>query len=209
MSRAQGHYKNCLDPADCWCKVRRISYVLYIAGAIIVIQTAAGLFSGSIALLSDAGHTAFDSAGTIVVLIAALFVQFGSSAKKADNRAFFLNILLLFFAVGFIMYEAIDRLVENERAIVSWVMIIAGFIGGTGNFIQRSILERAAEEHKDDAHESLSFHYLTDIGTSAGVVVGGIAIYMTGYSVIDPILSLGIALWILWGTIKLIRNRVV
>ncbi|MBI2108720.1 MAG: cation diffusion facilitator family transporter [Parcubacteria group bacterium] len=204
----RGHYKDCsTDPADCWCKVRRYSHVLVVAGIIIAIQVFAGWFSGSIALLSDAGHTAFDSTGTIVVLIAALFVRFGSSAKRADNKAFFLNILLLFFAVGFITYEAIDRLFGNERAIVSWVMIIAGFIGGIGNFIQHSILEGAAEEHKDRAHKSQSFHYLTDIVTSAGVVVGGIAIYMTGYSVIDPILSLGIASWILWGTIKLIRNR--
>ncbi|MBI4120633.1 MAG: cation transporter [Parcubacteria group bacterium] len=197
-----GHYADCSGPARCWCEVRRLSLVLALTVAILVLEILGGWYSGSLSLLADAGHVFGDGTAIMVAIIAATLVRFRAKTERVIEAAFRINIGLLFLLAGCIAFEALLRL-GNPEAIVSPVMVIVAFLGGVGNFFQHRILERAADEHKHKGHRALSLHVLSDLWQSAAVVLGGIALWAGGPVIIDPLLSLGIAAWIVYQGIQL------
>ncbi len=201
----RGHYKNCLDPADCWCEVKRLSNVFIVTGAILVLEIVGAIISRSLGLWADAVHVFGDSAAITVTLIAVVIFKLGIRGNEVRDTASRINIGLLFLMAGWIAFEAIERF-QNPKDITSEIMIVVAFIGGVGNVIQHVILERAATEHKHRAHRTLSLHVLWDLWQSIGVVVGGILILWSGFVWIDPLLSLGIAVGIVWCAIKLILD---
>ncbi|MCH7529603.1 cation transporter [Patescibacteria group bacterium] len=201
----KGHFINCPDPTDCWCEVRRLSRVLWITLAILIFEIIGAIVSNSLALFADAGHVFGDSTAIVVTLLAAVLVRFGAQAKRVRNVAFWINIGLLFLIVIWIVFEAIKRF-ENPNEIISSVMIVVAFIGGVGNYWQHHVLEGAASEHKHHAHRALSFHVISDLIQSVVVVIGGILIWISGWILIDPLLSIGIACWIVYRTFQLVFN---
>ena len=200
-----GHYEDCLDPTDCWCEVKRLFRVLWVTLLILILEIGGGLYSGSLALLADAGHVFGDSTAIVVNIIAALLVKFNARTKRVRDAAFRINIGLLFLVAGWIMFEAIERL-ENPGEVLGPVMVVVAFMGGVGNFIQQRILAAAAAEHKHHAHRALSLHVLSDLMQSVAVVIGGIIIWIGGWNFIDPVLSIGIAAWIVYQAIRLSLN---
>ena len=202
-----GHYKSCLDPADCWCGPRRYSHLLFIAAIVVGIQVVPGLYFEILSLVADGGHTATHGAGYFVALIAAVLMRLGLDKKKIDTKASYIVIGLLFLAAFSIVYEATSRLFYSEKEIVGWIMALGGFIGFVGNHIERHILKHTADEHKDKTHESLSFHVITDRALSVIVCAGGILNHFTGWTSVDPWASLIIACWIFLGAINLMRKQ--
>ena len=198
----KGHYSNCFDPTDCWCEVRRLSKVLWITFGILLLEIIGGVISNSLALYADAGHVFGDSTAIIVTLIAAVLIKFGSHTQNVRNTAFWINIGLLFLIAGWVMFEAIERF-QKPHEIMGPVLVGAAFLGGLGNWWQHAVLEGAADEHKHHAHHALSFHIISDLMQSIVVVIGGIVIWVSGWFVIDPILSVGIACWIIYRAVQL------
>ncbi|MDP3726572.1 MAG: cation diffusion facilitator family transporter [bacterium] len=188
-----GHYKNCPDPTDCWCEVKRLSWVFGVTGAILVFEIIGGMVSRSLALWADAVHVFGDSAAIMVTLIAAVLIKLNIRTHDAQETASRINIGLLFLMTGWIAFEAIERF-QNPKDIANGAMIIFAFIGGVGNASQHLILKHAAAEHKHRAHQALTLHIISDFWQSVGVVVGGILIWWSGFLWIDPLISLGIAI---------------
>lgn len=201
-----GHYRSCPDPADCWCKVRRYSHVLIIASIIVAVQVSVGLYFDIVSLVSDGGHTATHSAAYFVALIAAILAVCGFNGKKTDRIASLIVIGFLFLSVPWIVFEAMDRLMGNEKHIVGWIMALGGIFGFIGNHIEHRILENAADEHKDHTHKGTIFHVKTDRALSCAVFVGGVTNHFTGWTFIDPVVSLLIAAWIFVGAVDLVRQ---
>ena len=201
-----GHYNSCPDPHDCWCKVRRYSLVLAVVGIVVAVQVSTGLYFEIISLVADGGHSTTHSAAYFVALVAAVLIKFGSDHRKTDRRASYIIIGLLFLTAFWIVFEAADRLFNNQKEIVGWIMSLGGLFGFIGNHIEHRILKNAPDEHKDHAHEGMMFHVVTDRALSALVCVGGIINEFTGSTFIDPAVSLVISCWIFWGAIKLARK---
>jgi len=202
----QGHYKNCLDPTVCWCEVRGISKVLLIALVIVAVQITAGTISGSLALLADAGHTAMDSVAYSVVLIATILIRFGTYTSRVRDVAFYINIGLLFLVVVWILIQAVKHF--NEPGEVGGALMILGAaIGGCLNYIQHKVLQGVPDVYKNDSHESNSLHVLQDMGTSIGVVLGGIIIVAGGPTIVDPLLSVVVAVLTFYGITRLLYKR--
>lgn len=201
-----GHYTSCPDPADCWCKVRRYFHVLFIVGVIVAVQVATGLYFEIISLVADGGHTATHSAVYSVALIAAILTKFGSDGRTTDKKASCIILGLLFLTVFFIVFEATDRLLSHQKEIVGWIMALGGLFGFIGNQIEYRILKNAPHEHKDHTHASATFHVVTDRALSAVVCGGGVINHFTGWTFIDPAVSLLLACWIFVGAIKLARK---
>ena len=197
-----GHHKDCPDPTDCWCEVKRLAWVLGVTFLILVFELAGGWLSGSLALLADAGHVFSDSAAIVVTLITAVLVRIGTNTKRVRDAAFRINIGLLFLVAGWIAFEAIERF-QNFGEILSPVMVTFALVGSAGNYWQHYLLKGAAEEHKHHVHRALSLHVISDFVQSGAVVAGGIAIWASGWVIIDPILSIGIAVWIVLRAIQL------
>lgn len=174
----------------------------------IVVEVVYGLFSGSMALLADAGHNLSDVLGLAVAWAGAALTKrppnkrftygFGGSSILAA----LLNGLFLLVACGAIAWEAIGRFNEPGE-IASMTVIIVASIGIVINFATAMLFIRGQKE--DINIRGAFLHMMADAGVSAGVVIGGIIIYFTGLNWIDPLISLvivAIIFWTTWGLLK-------
>ncbi|MDP2696103.1 MAG: cation diffusion facilitator family transporter [bacterium] len=195
------HFKFC-DQRDCSCELHRYWLVLGIAAVIFILEVAGGLFSGSLALLSDAGHVLVD----VLAMVTSIIVQYLITKKNAPSHRFraiggYINGALLFIIAGFIINEAIDRLQTGESIIVA-VMLPVAIIGTIGNYWQNNILADG-EDHVTS--KAMRLHVLSDLWQSVAVIVAGFLIWLTGWHIIDGICSLIIAVVIGYWGCQLIR----
>jgi cobalt-zinc-cadmium efflux system protein len=178
----------------------------------VLVEGLAGIASGSMALLADAGHNLSDVLGLLIAWGGA------SLAKRPASRRFtyglssstilgaLANAVLLLFAVGAIALEAVQRLGSPAPVPGATVMIVAS-IGIVINTATAMLFMRGS---KDDLNiRGAYLHMAADAAVSAAVVVGGALILFTGKAWIDPALSLLIVVVILWSTWGLLRDSVV
>ncbi|MCY7271922.1 MAG: cation diffusion facilitator family transporter [Sphingomonas bacterium] len=169
----------------------------------VVIETIYGFAANSMALLADAGHNLSDVLGLVVAYVGVLLVKrrpsprFSYGLKKSSILAALINALLLLVAVGAIIAEAIQRLIEPEPSNGSTVMAVAA-VGIVINGLTALMFARG---RKGDLNiRGAYLHMVADAAVSAAVVVAGVAILLTGERWIDPVISLVVAGVILWGT---------
>jgi len=188
---------------------RRFILALTITSVIFVAEVVGGILSNSLALLSDAGHVFLD-----VFALALSYVALRVSELPADENHTFgfhrakvlaalANSLLLFAMVFFIVREAWERWL-NPRAINSGLMLGVAVVGLAANLIVAQVLR--AHDHDDLNTRSAFLHVLGDALASVGVIGGAILIALTGWYVVDPILSVLIALLILGGAWRIFRE---
>jgi len=187
-------------------RVLRVS--LLVTLAYIVLLVVAGLRAHSLALLSEAGHNLSDFFA-LVLSWGAVYLQGRSpDARKtfgynrAGVLAAFVNGLTLVLISFYIWYEAFHRLlnpVEVHAELMIWVAA-AGVVmnGGIALLLMRG--------RRDINTRSAILHEIGDTLSTAAVIVGGIAIALTGQRWIDPALSVGIGVMILWSSIGIIRE---
>ncbi len=198
------HLKGCrAQPGQsCSCEIKRYSYILLIALVIALIQFTGSVISGSLALLADTMHVLLDGAGAgISVLVA-------RRARVHDDtvamRIFWMRVsnVLLLGALAWIAVEAVDRF-WHPRVVGGTVVMIVAAAGMTLNYWQHTLVPH---DHSVTAN-SQRLHVLGDLGSSAVVLVGGLAIYLTGITWIDPVLSFGIVLLIGYPALKMLFTR--
>ncbi|MEH6791493.1 cation diffusion facilitator family transporter [Parasphingorhabdus sp.] len=177
----------------------------------IIVEVIYGLLAGSMALLADAGHNLSDVLGLAVAWVGAELAKRPPSKRftyglgGSSILAALLNGLFLLVACGAIAWEAIGRFQEASPIATTTVIIVAS-IGIVINFATAMLF---AKGQKDDINIRGAFlHMMADAGVSAGVVLGGIAIYFTGLNWIDPLLSLIIVALIFWSTWGLLSEAV-
>ncbi len=179
--------------------------------AFIILEVIFGIAANSVALIADAGHNFSD----VVILIFSWFA-IHISQRKPTNRFTYglrrstilvaiLNTLLLIVTVGFIAWEAIARF-SVEVEVRSNMVIIVASLGIAVNGFTAWLFAKGRE--RDLNIKSAFLHFVTDMLVSMGVVVGAVVISLTGFSLIDPIISLVIAGFILYGTYNLLIDSV-
>jgi len=196
-----GHFESCTTPQSCWCEIKRYGIIFGIAAMILIAEVVGGIISHSLALLADAGHVFTDTGATFVAIIVAYRVKRGDNEAQTRKVGGYINALLLGVVAVWVGLEAIERF-QSPREVVSWVMISIAVLGTIGNYVQHRIMESADEEHV--THESMRLHILSDLLQSVGVVLGGILIWMTGWVLIDPAISMIIAFMMAWWAWKLL-----
>ena len=201
-----GHSHGPVDTGD-W----RYAVGLLVNLAFVVCEVVAGLFSGSAALLADAGHNLSDVLGLAMAGGAAWLVRRSSGQNltygygKATVLAALANALLLIFACGAIAFEVVRRLAEPAPVASGVVMIVAG-IGFVINLGTALMFMR--DQHSDLNARGAYLHMMADAGISLGVVVVGALIMVTGWSILDPLISVAIVIVILIGTWGLLKDSV-
>ena len=175
----------------------------------VVVEAAAGFHSGSLALVSDAGHN-FTDALALVLATIGVYMQ----SKPADSvKTFgyhragvltaFVNALTLVVIAVFIFYEAWQRFLHPqhiEEWTMFWVALAALALNG-------GIMWGLHREKDHDINIRAAFvHMLGDAVSSLGIVAGAIAIHFTGLSVIDPVLSVLIGILIVWTAWDIIQE---
>ena len=177
--------------------------------AFVVTEVVAGLASGSMALLADAGHNFGDVLALLLAWGASILAarppsqRFTYGLKSSSILAAIANAALLWVALGAILIETIQRFFNPERSDGLTMLVVAS-IGIAINGLSAALFARG---RKSDLNLRAAFqHLLADAAVSAGVVLAGLAIMLTGRSWIDPLTSLLITLVIGWGSWGLLRD---
>lgn len=177
----------------------------------VLIEASYGFVSGSVALLSDAGHNLSDVLGLAIAWGGAKLAampptkRFTWGYRKSSILAALINALLLMIALGAIALEAAQRLADPQPVAGRTVMIVAA-IGIVINLATAMLFARG---RKGDINIRGAFlHMAGDAAVSAAVVIAGGLILLTGKLWLDPLVSLGIAALIFWQTWGLLRESV-
>lgn len=190
---------------------RSLFFSFLIVASFMVIEAIGGWLTNSLALLSDAGHM-FTDAGALALSLLALKIgeKPPSLTKTFGYRRFeilaaLFNGLALWAMVGIILHEAYLRLQTPPEVKASGMMVVA-VIGLIINLITIRLLH----EHKEDNINvrSAFLHVLADSLGSVGVLAAGFVILTTGWTLIDPLISLAICALILWSSWGIIREAV-
>lgn len=178
----------------------RLKLVIYITGITMIIEVIGGVISGSLALISDAGHM-FTHAFALLISLVAIVL----ASKPADMRKTFgyyrieilaalFNSIMLFFIMGWIFYEGYQRIIHPLPIRVT-EMLIVSTVGLIVNIVCAIIL---AGVSKEDLNVRSAFvHMIGDTASSVGIILGAVIILNTGWTIIDPILSILIGVVIL------------
>jgi len=182
---------------DCSCR-EEVTHYLSLAKlsfGLFVFEFIGGLFSGSMALISDSLHVLLDGAENIVSAIVSKFSQ------KHDNEALLRKIggkvsaLLLLIAGAVIIYEGWERILAPRK--VEWYMTIIALIGLFVNLWQMNLHRKALEEHHNQTHSWQNWHLVSDIAASVAVFAGGVIMFIAnGLYWIDGFLSVSIGILI-------------
>ncbi len=171
-------------------------------------EIAAGLVSGSMALIADAGHNLSDVLALLLAWAANTLAarppseRYTYGLKSSSILAAIANAALLWLALGAILVETIRRM-AHPAPVEGGTMILVAALGILINGFSAWLFARG---RKADLNVRAAFlHLVGDAAVSAGVVVAGIAVTQTGFALIDPLTSLAICLvigWSSWGLMK-------
>jgi cobalt-zinc-cadmium efflux system protein len=175
---------------------KRLIISLVITVSVMIIEVLGGFFANSIALITDAGHM-FTHAFAISISLFAIYLAQKPTCHhrtfgmyRAEVLAAFINGLFLLVMVGFIIFEAIERLLNPVDIEIIYMIFIA-LIGLSVNLISILILQGSRD--KDLNVKGVFYHMIGDAISSVGVVVAAIIIYHTGFSFLDPLIGFLIA----------------
>jgi len=174
------------------------------------VEALAGWWSGSLALLSDAAHMFTDSSALGLAAAAAWLARRPPSFRhsyglvRAEVLAALFNSLLMLVLLGYIVHEAIDRF-GTPHAIAGDTVIGVAVIGLGINLLVAWVLSRG--EHTLNSRAAL-LHVLGDALGSVAAISAGIVIVTTGWTPIDPLLSLLVSALILVSALRLLREVV-
>jgi cobalt-zinc-cadmium efflux system protein len=187
---------------------RSFLFALVITGGFAVVEAVGGWFAHSLALISDAGHMATDAGALLIGLIAVRLARRPASASKsygygrAEVIGAFVNALTMLAVVIWIIVEAVTRILKPEAVAGPWVMGIAA-IGLGVNLVVLFVLSHG---HGNLNSRAAVLHVLGDLMGSVAAIIAGAVVTFTGWTLIDPLLSMAVALLILRSTWQLLME---
>ena len=170
---------------------------------LVVLKLAVGIAIGSVSVLSEAVHSGIDLLAALLALFAVKRSgkppdedhEYGHG--KIENVSGVVEAVLIFLAAGWIVTEAAHRLVTGAAVQTPlWGMVVMGLSGLVNLFISSKLM-KTARATDSIALEADAWHLRTDVFTSFGVAAGMLLIWITGRSIIDPVLAIGVALLII------------
>lgn len=190
---------------------RRLGLVLALTSSYLIVEVVGGLLTGSLALLADAGHMLTDIGGLGLALLAIRFAERPATPEKTygyyrvEILAALVNAVFLIGISVYVLYEAYQRF-RSPPEVQSQPMIIVAAVGLVVNILGVIILRTGSKESLN--MKGAYFEVLSDLLTSVGVIVGGGVMAVTGWYIVDPILSAGIGLFIFPRTWMLLKDAV-
>lgn len=178
----------------------------------VLIEAFYGFLTNSLALMADAGHNLSDVAGLMIAWGAFWLATrkptptFTFGLRKSSILSALLNSIFLLVAVGIILWEAFHRIL-NPSPIASQMVMIVATIGIVINSIT-AILFFNSKEDDDLNIRGAYLHMAADALISLGVVISAIVIKYTSWFWLDPLISIGISVFIIFGTWDLLKSSV-
>lgn len=190
---------------------KSLAIVFGLTAFYLIVEVIGGLWTGSLALLADAGHMLTDVAGVGLALLAIWFAERPASETRTygyyrvEILAALTNAVVLILISLYILYEAYERF-KNPPEVESAAMLGVAAIGLVVNIVGMYILRAGSKESLN--MKGAYFEVLSDMLTSIGVIIAGIIMLTTGWYYADPIISAGIGLFILPRTWALLKDAV-
>mgnify|MGYP000952661257 CR=1 FL=1 len=175
----------------------------------LVAEVAGGLWTNSLALLSDAAHVFLDLFALVLSLAAVQLAGLPTSERhtfgfhRSEVFASFVNGLTVFLMGIGILYEAWNRF-GSPQEVKSGPMLVIAVIGLVMNLLAARTLH--SHSHDDLNVKSAFLHVVGDAAASVGVIIGGVVMYYTGWYLLDALLSAAIGLLILAGAGRVLRD---
>ena len=189
-------------------KSRLLFMAMIMTATFMVVEVIGGLISGSLALLADATHMLTDAAALGLAWGATRVAKRPADAKRSYGYerfqvlAAFTNGLALLVLVVWIFIEAFHRIAEPSPILAVPMLVIAGL----GLLVNVAIAAVLHKDHKSDLNvEGAFLHVMSDLVGSVATIIAGGVIYFTDWTLIDPILSIGVGILILragWGLVR-------
>lgn len=204
----QGHAGSAYEQVDAGNE-GRVLWALLLTGAFMLVEFVGGLLSGSLALLADAGHMLTDTAALGLTWYAFRMSRRPATPERSYGHArsqvlaAFINGATLIGIAVWILIEAGERLLEPVEIIAPAMLAVAA-AGLAVNIAAFFMLSRGGRENLNIRGAVL--HVLGDLLGSAGAIVAAVIILLTGWTPIDPILSVLVALLILNGAWRLVAR---
>jgi cobalt-zinc-cadmium efflux system protein len=190
---------------------RRLAVVCLLTLAYLVAEVVAGVLTGSLALLADAGHMFTDVAGLALALFAIRIARRPATPERTygyyriEILAAVANSVLLIGVSLYVLYEAYERF-KNPPEVSSGPMLLVAAVGLGVNVVGILLLRSGSKESLNVT--GAYFEVLSDMLTSVGVIIAGAVMWATGWYYADPLVSAGIGLFILPRTWKLLREAI-
>ena len=205
-----GHAHNISTDGDGRLK-RAFKIGIWLNAGYVVLEALLGFMSDSMGLLSDAGHNLSDIFSLLVALVAFRVSKnkpterFTYGFRRATVNASVVNAIILYVAVIFILVESVRKLFhpsDVEGNLVAWVAAAGVLINGITAWLFMK------DSHGDLNVRGAFLHMAADALVSVGVVISGIVIMCTGWTLIDPIVGIVIALFIAYGSYGMLRESI-
>jgi len=184
---------------------------LIITATFLIAEFIGALYTNSLALLADAGHMLTDVAALSLSLFAIRFAGRRATPRmtygfyRVEILAALVNGVFLVLVALYIFYEAYNRVKDPPTVRANWMLVVA-IIGLIANLSSAWVL--FGKHHHSLNVRGAFFHVATDAIGSLGAILASIAILVSGYALADPLISVFVAVLILWSSWIVIRDAV-
>ncbi|TKI07383.1 CDF family zinc transporter ZitB [Martelella alba] len=189
---------------------KRLLAAFVITAVFMVIEVVGGVLAGSLALLADAGHMLTDAAALLMALLAVRFAQRKPNSRhtfgylRLTTLAAFINALALLIITLLIFWEAVRRFYQ-PHPVSGWPMMAIAVSGLVANLLSFWFLHGGNGE-KNINLRAAALHVLGDLLGSVGAIIAALVILLTGWLVIDPILSILVSCLVLRSGWRLLQE---
>jgi cobalt-zinc-cadmium efflux system protein len=184
---------------------------LIVTATFLVAEFVGALYTNSLALLADSGHMLTDVAALSLSFFAMRFASRRATPRKTygfyrvEILAALLNGVFLVLIALYIFYEAYHRFFNPPQVKADWMLVVA-IVGLFANLVSAWFL--FGKHHESLNVRGAFFHVLTDAIGSVGAILASISIIVSGVQLADPLISVFVAILILWSSWVLIRDAV-
>lgn len=188
--------------------LRGLYFAAGITLAYATIEAGVGWWANSLALMSDAGHMLADTSALLIAALGAWLAQRAPSSRhsyglgRAEFIAALVNGLLMLAVVSVVAIHAIERL-QQPLAVKGEAVTVVAFIGLMLNVL---VLYLVGHDAQDLNRRAAALHVMSDLLASVAALLSGLIIVFTGWTLIDPLLSLLIVAFILYSALRLLRE---
>lgn len=181
-------------------KARAAAVSIVSNSVLIVLKLTVGILSGSIAMISEALHSASDLAAAVIAYFSVRRAAVPPDERhrygheKIENVSGVVEALLIIAAAGVIVFESVKKLFEGVELDHVWLAVGVMTLSGVVNLVvSKRVLYPVARRTQSAALEADAAHLLTDVYTSFGVAGGLLLVQLTGFTLFDPLIAIAVA----------------
>lgn len=169
-----------------------------------------GLFSGSLVLVSDAAHNLTDSLSILIAFVGQKIARRPPTEEhtfgygKATILSALINSLILIAMAGYIFYASYEKILHPQAVKGGLIMLVAG----VGILVNSGVAAMFLKHRNDLNMRGVFLNMAFDAIVSAGAVVAGFIILITGKSIVDPIISIAIGVMLVYGSVQIINQAI-